>query len=85
MRIKKYYIRKRILLRPMEDKLKLNRECEKKFKRGNKPTNIAKYYLQEKQKIENREREIRRRLKNINLKIINSYGTSKTQSLVNPT
>jgi hypothetical protein len=63
--VKKYYLRKRILLKPMEDKLKLNRECEKKFKRGVKPTTIAKYYLAEKAKIEKREAEIRKRIKNI--------------------
>lgn len=63
--VKKYYLRKRLLLRPMKDKLKLNRECEKKFKRGVKPTTIAKYYLSEKKKIEQREEEIRTRLKNI--------------------
>jgi len=63
--LKKYYLKKRIVLKPMEDKLKLNRECERKFKRGVKPTKIAKFYLEEKKKIEMREDEIRRRLKNL--------------------
>ena len=63
--VKKYYLRKRVLLKPMEDKLKLNRECEKKFKKGVKPTKIAKYYLEEKAKIEKREEEIRQRIKKL--------------------
>ena len=63
--IKKYYLRKRILLKPMQEKLNLNRECEKRFKNGEKPNQIAKYYLEEKNKIQAREETIRKRLKSI--------------------
>ena len=50
--IKKYYLRKKVLLNTNRDLLKLNRECEDMFKAGEKPTKIAKHYLLEKQKIE---------------------------------
>ena len=63
--VKKYFMRKKILLNENKLLLKLNRECEKMFKNGVKPTKIANHYLNEKQKIEVRSEEIRKRLKAI--------------------
>ena len=63
--VKKYYMRKKLLLSTNKQLLQLNRDCEKMFKQGKKPTKIAQYYLKEKIKIENRAEEIENRLKTI--------------------
>lgn len=61
--VKKYYLRKKILLQPVKEMLKLNRTCEKKFKAGENPNKIAKYYLEEKSKIKEREAELYKKMK----------------------
>lgn len=61
--IKKYYMRKSVLLSDNRKLLKLNRECEKMFKEGKKPTKIAQHYLKEKKKIEEKYEETKQRLK----------------------
>ena len=63
--VKKYYLRKKLLISSNQDLLNLNRECEKMFKDGEKPTKIAKYYLTEKQRIEEKSLAISKRLKSI--------------------
>lgn len=63
--IKKYYQRKKLTININKDLLSLNRECEKMFKKKVKPTKIAKYYMTEKKKIEDRKESIRKRLKSI--------------------
>lgn len=63
--VQKYYLRKKLLLAPNKDLLKLNRTCEQMFKRGEDPTKIANHYLTEKQKIEERNVAIKKRLKSI--------------------
>ena len=67
--IKKYYLRKRILLSGMEKLLNLNRECEKRLKDGEKPEKVAKYYLAEKEKITKEQKAKEKRMKNIRRKI----------------
>lgn len=73
--IKKYALRKEITLRPMRKLLELNRECEKKFKAGRKPENIAKYYLAEKAKIEAEQQQVKNRLKMIS----KNYKSKKSE------
>lgn len=63
--IKKYYMRKKLLLSTNRELLQLNRDCEKMFKEGKKPTKIAQHYLKEKNEIQSREDEIKKRLKSI--------------------
>lgn len=67
--IKKYYLRKRILLSGMEKLLDLNRECEKRLKDGEKPEKVAKYYLAEKEKITKEQKAKEKRMKNIRRRI----------------
>lgn len=63
--IKKYYMRRKLLLNTNKDLLKLNRTCEIMFKQGENPKLIAQHYLSEKTKIENRSESIRKRIKSI--------------------
>ena len=64
--IKKYYLRKNLLVSANQKLLKLNRECEKMFKRNIDPNKIAKHYLAEKSKIETEHQKVRENLKKIN-------------------
>lgn len=66
--IKKYYLRKRLKLRPIEELCKLNRTCEEMMKNGASDYNIAKYYRQEKAKILKKEEDTKKRLKNLRKK-----------------
>ena len=61
--IKKYVMRKDLLLRPNRKLLELNRKCEKMFKQGKKSETIARFYLIEKAKIEQEQQALRNRLK----------------------
>jgi len=61
--IKKYVMRKDLLLRPNRKLLELNRKCEKMFKQGKKPETIAKFYLTEKEQIEKEQEAVKNRLK----------------------
>lgn len=63
--IKKYFMRKKLLLNTNKDLLELNRNCENMFKQGENPNRIAEHYLSEKRKIENRSEAIRKRIKSI--------------------
>ena len=63
--IKKYYMRKELVLKANKDLLNLNRECENMFKQGVQPRQIAKHYLVEKRKIELRKESIQKGLKAI--------------------
>lgn len=63
--IKKYYIRKRMLIQPLEEKNILNRECEKLFEAGENPREIAKYYEDECARIENKYQNVKTKLKSI--------------------
>jgi hypothetical protein len=63
--VRKYYIRKNILLKYDEELLTVNRTCEKMFKDGENPTKIAKYYTEEKARIEEEQRKSVKALKKI--------------------
>ena len=63
--IKKYVIKKQIYLSGMKKLLDLNRECEKRFKDKENPNEIAKYYMEEKKKIQAEQVERERKIKNL--------------------
>ena len=50
--IRKYYTRRNILLDYNRQLLELNRECEKRFKKGEDPVVVAKYYTENKSRLE---------------------------------
>ena len=61
--VKKYYMRKKLLLSEMKDTLELNRKCEQMFKDKKDPVKIAEFYTTEKQRIEEHSERIRKKLK----------------------
>lgn len=63
--LKKYYLRKRMLIKPLEEKNALHRECEKLFEEGENPKNIAKYYQTESERIEKKYEDINAKIKTI--------------------
>ena len=63
--IRKYVLRKYIVLKPMEKMLEVNRTCEKMFADGKSPTSIAKYYLSEKSKIEEKQQRYKKLFKTL--------------------
>lgn len=63
--IRKYYLRKSIVLRPMQKLRDVNRNCEQMFKDNVEPTKIAKYYEQEKAKIQAEEKRYKNMLREI--------------------
>lgn len=63
--LKKYYLRKRMLIKPLEEKNALHRECEKLFEEGENPKNIAKYYQTESERIEKKYENLKEKIKSI--------------------
>ncbi len=63
--IKKYYLRKGLMLKPIERLCEVNRECEKRFKAGENEKEIAKYYIEEKKKIQDEQLRFERRFRKI--------------------
>ena len=63
--IKKYIIRKQLYLSGMEELLNLNRTCETMFKNGEKPSNIAKFYIEKKKEILKEQKQKEKELKQI--------------------
>lgn len=63
--IKKYYMRKRMLIQPLEEKNLLNRECERLFEEGENPKAIAKYYEDECARIEAKYQNVKSRIRSI--------------------
>ena len=61
--LKKYYLRKRMLIKPLEEKNALHRECEKLFEAGENPREIAKYFEEQEAKIEAKYNNVKRKLK----------------------
>ncbi len=61
--MKKYYLRKRMLVKPLEEKNALHRECEKLFEAGENPREIAKYFEEQEQKIEAKYAKMKDKLK----------------------
>ena len=63
--LKKYYLRKRMLIKPLEEKNALHRECEKLFEAGENPRDIAKYFDEQVAKIEAKYDNIKDKLKEV--------------------
>lgn len=63
--IRKYVIRKKFILKPMEEMLVLNRECEKMFNDGVKLESISKHYIKRKKEIENKMQNYKNILKKL--------------------
>lgn len=79
--IRKYVIRRQFLLKSMQKKLELNRECEKMFHNGVKPEKIATHYLKEKSKLDKVEQKYNKLLKKIKQKNKNkSQITNKAKN-----
>lgn len=66
--IKKFYLRKEINLSSIEKLRDVNRECEKMFKDNVSMTKIAKYYQDEKAKIEKEQEAYKQTLKALKIK-----------------
>lgn len=76
--IRKYVLRKYLTLKPMEKLLEVNRTCEKMYAEGKDGKVIAKYYLEEKEKIE--QQQIR--YKNLFKKLRNQNKKAKIEEIV---
>lgn len=63
--MKKYYLRKQLLVKPMEEMNRVNRRCEKMFEEGENPRVIAKFYEDEKKRINDKYEEKRKQIKTI--------------------
>ncbi len=80
--IRKYYLRKSIILRPMQKLRDVNRQCEQMFKDNVDPKKIAKFYMEEKAKIQEEEKRYNKMLRDISQK---SKLENKTTALENGT
>lgn len=63
--VKKYYLKKRLLLRPLQELRDVNRECEEMRKKNVSDLKIAKYYTTRKQQIFEKQRIREQKLKAI--------------------
>ena len=61
--IKKYCLRKKMYLKPVEKLLKVNRECERRLKKGEDPLLVANYYTKEKEKLQKEQLEFERQFR----------------------
>ena len=68
--IKKYYLRKSLLLKYNKGLLDINRKCQEMFKNNEDPTIIAEYYLVEKEKLKHRQEKINKKIKKLDKKYI---------------
>lgn len=75
--LKKYCLKKQIMLYPVKQLLLLNRECEQMYKDGVKMEKIATHYAENKSKIEERQRATNKRLKLIHKKYKQSIKENK--------
>ena len=66
--IKKFYLRKEINLSSIEKLRDINRECEKMFKENVPMTKIAKYYRDERAKVEKEQEAYKQTLKALKIK-----------------
>ena len=60
--VRKFYLRKKILLEYNRKMLLLNRECEAMFKENKKEKDIVNYYIKTKEALQNEQRQLRRQL-----------------------
>lgn len=84
--IKKYYIRKRMLIQPLEEKNALNRECERLFEAGENPREIARYYEEGCARIDKKYQNVKSKIKNIresNVKLKQEEKEKQEQELKN--
>lgn len=63
--IRKYYLRKKVYLRPIAEKQKLYDECKKMYDDGVDEEQISKYYLEGIEKVKESETRIAERLKSV--------------------
>ncbi len=63
--VKKYVLRKQALMKPTQRLLEVNRQCQQMFREGVDPQKIAKYYAEEKAKVEAEETAIRQRVREL--------------------
>lgn len=63
--VKKYVLRKQALLKPTQRLLEVNRQCQQMFREGVDSQKIAKYYAEEKEKVEAEEAAIRQRVREL--------------------
>ena len=61
--IKKYCLRKKMYLKPVERLLEVNRECEARLKKGEDPLLVAEYYTKEKEKLQKEQLEYERQFR----------------------
>ncbi len=66
--IKKYYLRKSLLLKYNKGLLAINRTCQEMFKNNEEPTAIAEYYLVEKEKLMYRQEILNQKIKKLDKK-----------------
>ena len=63
--VKKYVLRKQALMKPTQRLLEVNRQCQQMFREGVDSQKIAKYYAEEKAKVEAEETAIRKRVREL--------------------
>ena len=61
--IRKYCLRKKMYLKPVEKLLEINRVCEEKIKKGEDPLLVAEYYIKEKEKLQKDQLEYERQFR----------------------
>ena len=66
--IKKYYLKKRLKFKSLYYKNQLNAKCKQMYEQGESDEAIAKYYIEEMEKIEKKEKRILEILKSIHKK-----------------
>lgn len=60
--VRKFYMRKKLLLEYNRKMLELNRECEAMFKENKNEKTIVTYYLKTKEKLQNEQRQLRKQM-----------------------
>ena len=79
--IMKYYMRRDVILGYNRKLCELNKQCEEMFKRGDKPTKIAKYYTEEKQKLMDEQRQMAKKLRQMRAEEQKREMENKSDSL----
>lgn len=84
--VKKYIIRKQLLLQTNKELNELNRICERKFEEGENPRKIALFYDTQKEKIQEKYEKKRKQIKEIrkaNLKLKEEQENAKKKNKKN--
>ncbi len=81
--IRKYCLRKKLYLKPVERLLEVNRICQERLSNGEDPSKVAKFYLEEKEKLQKEqldyERKFRKWVKEDKKKKVNLGGGEDEQ------